>query len=403
MQLWKQAMLGVALTAGTVWVIATQMPGGRAMLDQVGLGPVLDRVGLVPAAEPQGGAPAQGGWGGGGGVARVVAEPPGLAAVADSIASIGDGRALRSVAVVPQAPGRIAAVLVASGDRVEAGQMLVQLDDAAETIALERARLLLEDARARVDRVERLRGSGTTTDVQIREAELALRQAELGLRQAEFDLQQRRVIAPIGGWIGILNAEVGAQVGPAVELAQIDDRSALLVDFRLPERMVGRLAPGDTVQAQTLATGFAPTEGRISAIDNRVDPASRTLRVQARLDNADDRLRAGMAFSIRIELPGAQVPSVDPLAVQWSREGAYVWVARDGKAARVPVRIVQRADAMVLVQGDFRPDDLVIVEGVQAVRPGAAVEVIGAAPGPEALRPAATPGTDAAGRAAAKL
>lgn len=400
MQLWKQAMLGAALTAGAVWVTATQVPGGRLMLDQAGLGLVLDRVGLAPSAEPQGGRQAQGGWsGGGGGPARVVAEPPGVAAVADSVASIGDGKALRSVAVVPQAPGRIAAVLVTSGDRVEAGQILVQLDDAAESIALERARLLLDDARARVDRVERLRGSGTTTDVQIREAELALRQAELGLRQAEFDLAQRRVTAPIGGWIGILNAEVGAQVGPTVDLAQIDDRSALLVDFRLPERLVGRLAPGDTVQAQTLAAGFAPTEGRISAIDNRVDPASRTLRVQARLDNADDRLRAGMAFSIRIDLPGEEVPSVDPLAVQWSREGAYVWVVRDGKASRVAVRIVQRADAMVLVRADFQPGDLVIVEGVQAVRPGAPVEVIGAGPGPEALRPGAPEAT----RAAAKL
>ena len=397
MQLWKQATLSVVLTAGTVWAIATQVPGGRDMLDQVGLGPVLDRVGLAPPAAPE--ARAQGGWGGGGGPARVVAEAPGMAAVADSVTAIGDGRALRSVAVVPQAPGRIAQVLVTSGDRVEAGQMLVQLDDAAESIALERARLLLDDARARVDRVARLRGSGTTTDVQIREAELALRQAELGLRQAEFDLAQRRVIAPIGGWIGILNAEVGAQVGPAVDLMQIDDRSALLVDFRLPERLVGRLAPGDTVQAQTLAAGFAETEGRISAIDNRVDPASRTLRVQARLDNADDRLRAGMAFSIRIELPGEEVPAVDPLAVQWSREGAYVWVVREGKAARVPVRIVQRADALVLVRADFRPGDLVIVEGVQAVRPNAPVEVIGAGPGPEALRPGAPEAT----RAAAKL
>jgi RND family efflux transporter MFP subunit len=154
----------------------------------------------------------------------------------------------------------------------------------------------------------------------------------------------------------------------------------------------------DPVAAQALAATRDAITGRVSAIDNRVDPASRTLRVQARLDNADDRLRAGMSFSIMIDLPGDPAPSVDPLSVQWSREGAFVWVVRDGKAARLPLRILQRADTEVLVDAAFLPGDLVIVEGVQAVRPGAPVRVQGAEGG--ALVPAkgaaAPPATDAA-------
>lgn len=377
MSIWKQLVLSVIVLAAAAWGWAAWLPGGAEMLRRAGLGPVMDRVGLAEA-DLRGAAPAQrggGGWGGAGGAVPVIAEPPRMGRVADSVSAIGDGRALRAVAVVPQSAGRIAEVLVASGERVDGGQVLARLEDEAERIALERARLLVQDARERVERMSRLRGAGAGTDVQAREAELALRQAELALRQAEFDLAQRQVLAPIGGWIGIVNAEVGAQVGPSSELAQIDDRSALLVDFRLPERMVGRLQPGDAVAAQALASGFGGIEGRISAIDNRVDPASRTLRVQARFENPDDRLRAGMAFSIRIDLPGEPAPAIDPLALQWSRDGAFVWVVREGKARRLPVRILQRNADAVLVSGAFQPDDLVITEGVLAVRPGAEVDV----------------------------
>lgn len=388
MSIWKQALICVVILCGALWAGATWVPGGAAALRGVGLGPVMDRVGLAPAeptASP--GAPrGPGGPGGATGGPVVVAEPPGQGRIADSVDSIGDGRAQRSVTVLPETPGRVAEVLVQSGQRVEAGQVLVRLDHEAEEIALERARLVLDDARDRLERVSRLRGSGAATDVQIREAELAVRQAELALRQADFDLSQRAVMAPIAGWIGILNTEIGAQVGAATEIAQIDDRSVLLVDFRLPERLVGRVRLGDTVAAQPLATGHGAVEGRISAIDNRVDAASRTLRVQAKLDNADDRLRAGMSFGIRLELPGDTAAAVDPLSIQWARDGAYVWVVRGGRAVRQGLRILQRSESEVLVEAGFQPGDLVIVEGVQSVREGAPVQVQGLAEG--ALLPA---------------
>lgn len=401
MSIWKQAALCLLILGAALWGAAVWVPGGAAALRGAGLGPVLDRIGVsepAPQAPGANGPPQAGGGPGGGGGPVVVAEAPGISRMADSVSAIGDGRALRSVSVLPKTPGRVAEVLVQSGQRVEAGQILIRLESEAEEIALERARLVLDDARVRLERVERLRGSGASTDVQTREAGLAVRQAELAVRQAEFDLAQRVVPAPIAGWIGILNTEIGAQVGAATELAQIDDRSVLLVDFRLPERMVGRVRLDDPIAAQALAAGHGAIVGHVSAIDNRVDPASRTLRVQARLDNADDRLRAGMSFSIMIDLPGDPAPSVDPLSVQWSREGAFVWVVRDGNANRLPLRILQRADTEVLVDAAFLPGDLVIVEGVQAVRQGAPVTVQGAEAGGlvPAKGAAAPPASDAA-------
>lgn len=374
MSIWKQSVLSLILFLAAVLGMAALVPAANASLRGLGLGPMLDLVGLSAAEETSSGG---GGPRGGSGPALVVAMPPGEGRIADRVTAIGDGQAIRSVVVAPETPGRVVEVLVQSGQRVQEGEILLRLDSEAERIAVERARLVLDDARAALARLSQLQGSGASSGVQLREAELALRQAELELRQAEFDLSLREVPAPVSGWIGIVGVEVGAQVGTDTEIAQIDDRSVLLVDFRLPERMVGRIAPGDPVMAEAMAGGFDAIEGKVSAIDNRVDPASRTLRLQARLDNAADRLRAGMSFVITIDLPGDPAPSVNPLAVQWNRDGAFVWVVRAGKAERLSVRIRQRSETAVLVDAAFEPGDLVVVEGVQAVRPGAEVQVRG--------------------------
>jgi RND family efflux transporter MFP subunit len=371
MPIWKQIALTLALGVAGLFAVAVFVPG------------VWNGLGLGGPEETGAANPAQGGgWGGGQGGARtattVTALPPGEGQIADRVTAIGDGQALRSVAVFAETPGRVTEMRVRSGQKVQAGDVLLQLDDEAETIALERAKLVQEDAVARLERARQLQASGTGTDVQLREAELSLRQAELELREAGYDLAQRQIVVPASGWIGIVNAEVGAQIATTTEIARVDDRSVLLVDVRLPERMVGRVTVGDPIKAEALAGGFGVIEGRIRAIDNRVDPASRTLRVQAELPNPDDRLRAGMAFAMTLDLPGAAAPAVDPLSVQWSREGAYVWVVREGKATRLPVRIAQREAEWVLVEAAFEPGDLVVIEGVQAVRPGAEVEVRGA-------------------------
>lgn len=86
-----------------------------------------------------------------------------------------------------------------------------------------------------------------------------------------------------------------------------------------------------------------------------------------------------MAFRIALEFTGAEFPAVDPLAIQWGAEGAFVWAVREGRALRLPIRILQRNADAVLVEADFAPGDLVVTEGVQSLRPGAEVQL---APGP---------------------
>ncbi|GHE04612.1 hemolysin D [Defluviimonas sp. 20V17] len=378
MAILKQGLVVMVVLAATAALWIAYVPQSRPLLARLGLwqasGPsAQDGHGGAGAGRKAGARQGARPHGGGRGPVAIRTQPVGLARLNDAARAIGDGRALRSVAVRPQVSGQITMVNVGSGAHVAKGEILAELEDEAQKIALEKTRLMLADAQQTLARQLKLGVSGATASSRIQEARLALRTAELAHRQAKFDLSQRRILAPIAGWVGLMSVQPGAQVTPATAIAEIDDRSSLLVDFRLPERFVGQLRPGLGLRAAPLARSGTDLSGRIRAIDNRVDPASRTILVEAELANPEDRLRPGMAFAIRIALPGDPVPSVPPLAVQWADAGPYVWIVRQGRAQRIGLRILQRNAQEVLVQGDLAPGEPVVTEGVQMLRPGAEV------------------------------
>ena len=132
----------------------------------------------------------------------------------------------------------------------------------------------------------------------------------------------------------------------------------------------------EVLEQQVVVVRF-DRDGVVSAIDNRIDAKSRTLHVQASIDNTQDVLRAGMSFQVEMRFPGDTYPAVDPLAVQWGADGAFVWLIEDGVARRVGVRIVQRNTDSILVSGELGTAGQVVTEGIHAVREGAPVRLVG--------------------------
>jgi RND family efflux transporter MFP subunit len=368
----KQVLITALVLAAAFWGLVTYVPASLPILDRYGL---LQPFGIAVPETAAGGNAERGGGPGRGarGPVAVIAVAAGQNNLYDEITTIGDGRARRTVALVPEVAGNLAAINVVSGGYVNAGDVVATLEDEVQRIELERAQILLQDAREALDRVEAL--GATVTRIQRSDATLALRTAELDLKEAEFELERRRIVAPISGWVGILTFAVGDQVSTSDEIARIDDRSEIVVEFRVPERFVGQIAEGDAIRATPLARPQLVLDGRVIALDNRVDSDSRTLRLQASLENTDDALRAGMAFRINVSFRGEAFTSVDPLAIQWGSDGPFVWVVRDGKAAKQGIMIMQRNSDAVLVSGDVAVGELVVTEGVQNLRPGAEVAV----------------------------
>jgi RND family efflux transporter MFP subunit len=368
----SQIVVVALIAAVALPVSARFVPGTRPWLDRVGLLQPLSAAGIVPAAaenDPEARSPRPAG---GGGVVVAASEIK-RETLRDEVQSIGSARGIQSVELSFEVTGRLRQVLVAPGELVAVGDVIAELDSEAARLLVDRAELVYQDRKKTAERLDQLAQTGATTALQQQDAELALRTAELELQSAERDLADHQLVAPVAGYVGLIEAQVGDLVSSTTAITRIEDRSSLLVDFRVPERVAARISLGDAIEATAISTPGELVQGRIVAVDNRVDETSRTLRVQATIANPEDRLRAGMAFQISLVFTGAAYPSVDPLAIQWGAEGAYVWVVREMKAIRVPIRIMQRNAAAVLIDATFDPADLVVIEGVQALRPGAEV------------------------------
>ncbi|WFE74965.1 efflux RND transporter periplasmic adaptor subunit [Roseinatronobacter sp. S2] len=354
---------------------AVFLPSSHGILDRIGvLGPM--RATGLPIPDANGGANAGGPQFQGGGAIRVIAQEVTTANAGGRLVAIGTAQALRSVTLTSEVSGTLEDVMVSSGEWVDEGTLIAQLNSDVQQLALARAELGLRDTEVRAARVAQLRDSGSATQVQIDDAELAQSRAQLDLRDAQLELSRRQIAAPVSGWIGLITLEPGNQVTPNTELVRLDDRSQLLVNFDVPERFVGLVNVGDTLDASPLSRPNEVLAGRVRAIDARVDQGNRTLRIQGEIDNDGDRLRPGMAFRITMPLPGEYHPVVDPLAIQWDRGGAFVWALdSENRASRAGIEIIQRRDDAVLVRADLSAGDSVVLEGVQNLRPGAEVDI----------------------------
>ncbi|WP_188052195.1 efflux RND transporter periplasmic adaptor subunit [Aureimonas fodinaquatilis] len=292
----------------------------------------------------------------------------------DRLRTIGTGQAQRSVAIYPDATGLVQEINVRSGDAVEQGQVLATLRNSNETVAVQRARIALEAAQEQATRYQSLLRTGAVTTVQNDEVRRAVEAAALDLQSAEIALEDRNITAPISGRIGLVTLEPGALVSNQTLVATLDDRSQLKVVVEIPEAFVPQIALDHAVTAIPTTRTGKQYSGQISALDNRVDAASRTLRAEATVDNVADDLRPGMSFTVDIGFPGQQYLSVDALAVQWERSGPYVWVVSDGAVRKASVNIIERSVNRVLVSStELAAGDAVVTEGLQQLREGAPV------------------------------
>ena len=373
MRVWKQLLISLGVLSAGVLLWGRFVPGANDVLEAAGLpGTLVAAIAPADDGKDEGDNAGSGRRGGfGGGPALVVTKPVTVAIVNDRLNAIGDGEAIRSVTVTPYATGNLTEVLVESGDRVKQGQVIARLDNDEQKIAADQARVAVESARQKLTRIENLRSSVSVAELQ--DAQTALKAAELALRNAELTLSRRDITAPYGGVVGIISVNPGDYVTTSSAIARIDDRSEILVDFWVPERFATSVRIGGDVMATAVARPGETFTGTVQAIDSRIDQESRTLRVRARIDNPEDLLRAGMSFQVTMRFEGDLYPSVDPLSVQWSAEGSYIWRVKGDKVERIPIHIVQRNPDKVLVRAELAEGDLVVTEGLQTLRPGGAV------------------------------
>ena len=309
--------------------------------------------------------------------APVVTAPVLLTDLNERLTSVGTARALKSVVIYAENSGRVTAVNIKADSLVAEAQTLLQLDDRDERLAVELATVQLADA----ERLVRRYITVNTQDMNIPESQLddaraAVDTARIALAQAQVALDRRQIRAPFHGKVGITEVDVGDRIDTSTMVTTIDDRSVLLVNFSVPEVYVERVTRGTPVTVRLWDAADIAVQGEITAVDSRIDINSRSFIARAAIDNTEDQFRPGMAFEISVDASRGQYLSVPDVAVQWGADGAYVWIVDEGHAVRREIRLVKRFAGSILVEGELTEGESVVIEGVQAVRAGAALQVI---------------------------
>jgi len=375
-----------------------------AMLVVVALGGwwAAERADLLQAAAPATHPGSAGGWSGARqGGAPVIVEPVGLVNDRVRLQSVGTGQAGYGVTIHPAVAGEVAEVAFASGQRVARGDVLLRLDDEAERLAVSLAKVEVKEAENVLARYQKA-PSGAVSAIEVDAARTALDRTRLRLEEAEIALRYRAVRAPFDGVVGPSAVDPGDRVTTATAITTLDDRDTIIVSFDVAEVHADLIRPGDRLKVAPWSLRGSSFDGVVDSVGSRLDPVSRSLEMRARVANPEDLLRPGMSFAVTLDIAGHSYASVPELALLWSREGAYVWrvtaptatgdatgpdrasadrtSAERGQAERVAVRVHRREGGRVLLQsleaGDLSEGDLIVVEGVQRLRPGSAVQIV---------------------------
>jgi membrane fusion protein, multidrug efflux system len=321
---------------------------------------------------------------------------------------VGRVQAINSVEVRARVTGYLDAVLFTEGDLVKEGQPLYQIEKDQFQAAVDQADGALQASKAKklltaiqYQRAEELMKSSSGTVVARDQALTADRSADAqilidqaNLETAKINLGYTSITSPIAGKIGRTNITKGNVVGPnSGVLTKIVSQDPMYVLFPVSQRDIMRAREqghtqdlADVKVRLRFADGTTYDQtGKIDFIDVAVDRATDTVQVRAVFPNPKDLLIDGQLLSVDLELGKPQEQVVVPQAALIAdQQGAYVFIVEDGKAAirRLKIGGVD-GDNTVVTEG-LSGGELVVVQGLQSLRPGMAVQ---ATPLPAALNP----------------
>ena len=300
-----------------------------------------------------------------------------LAIIEDRIEALGTLRANESVELTASVTETVTAINFDDGDRVKAGQVLVQMTNDEEQAQLREARVTVDEAKRQYERIKSLRAQQSASESQLDEQQRVWEASRARLAAIESRLADRLLRAPFHGVVGLRNVSIGALVEPGDVITTLDDDSVMKLDFSVPSVYLAALVPDMPVTAITRAWQGQLFEGRVKSIDSRVDPVTRTVIVRALLPNPDHALRPGMLM--RVELQSQRREAIiipeECLVAQGQKQFVYVVNRADNKVERREVRIGTRRPGEVEILEGLVVGELVITDGTLKVRPGNKVSI----------------------------
>ena len=314
---------------------------------------------------------------GSGRVQPVLVEPVRQETFADRLEAIGTLQANESIVVTAKLQGIVKSIGFQDGQNVEAGTTLVQFDQDELSARLQVELANLDEQRKKFERISGLARANATSEARFDEQQSAVRKAEANVAAARARLSDYTIKAPFAGRLGTRRISVGALVSPGTKITTLDDLSVVKLDFSVPETFLATLREGLDIEALTSAYASEVFRGRVTSIDTRVDPMTRTIAIRAEIANSDRRLRPGMLMVVDlIKDTRESLMIAEEALVPFENQQFVFVVGSDNTVSRIPVTIGQRQPGIVEILEGLSLGDLVVTEGNTALTGGSKVRLL---------------------------
>jgi membrane fusion protein (multidrug efflux system) len=299
-----------------------------------------------------------------------------LRPLADRTEALGTTRALESVEIAATVTERIAQVHFSDGQWVEAGAVLVTLQQDEERAQLADERANLQEQQRELARLQDLVKRRLASQAELDQRQTLLTRSRHRIEEIEARLADLSLRAPFAGQVGLRRVSPGALVQPGTMITTLDQTTRMKLDFRIPAALLTTLKTGQTVLARTSSYDQTFT-GTVVAIDSRVDPVDRSVGVLAEFDNPAQLLKPGLLMTVELQRQARQALMVPEETLVAQQMQQFVWVVDPATqiVSRRPVEIGTRVPGWVEITGGVAVGEWLIQEGVSVVRDGMTVIV----------------------------
>jgi len=304
----------------------------------------------------------------------VTAEAARVEQWAPELTAIGTLRAIQGVAIAPQAAGDVTAIHFESGDDVEAGALLINIDDSVEQADLANGLAQLKNADSTLTRQRTLVAQGNTPQSTVDTAIATRDSAAATVERTRAVIAQKAIKAPFAGRLGLRNVDLGQYVAVGTSLVTLQQLDPIYADFPVPEEALNSMATGQAVRMTVDAIPGRSFAGKIEAIDARVSAESRNVTARAVFANPDRKLLPGMFANLTVTTgEPAAVLTLPRTAIVYSLYGDDVFVVTAAPHAREQGGLSENGGPSGLVVerrlvrvGPARGERVAIEEGLRA-------------------------------------
>ena len=305
-------------------------------------------------------------------VTGIVVKPQKLANV---VRTSGTIMAFEEVELHPEATGRITNIYFTEGSKVKKGDLLVKIYDEDLQAQLRKNESQVKLLKEQVARQEALLKIKATSQ---QEFDIVSNQLSSVLADQEVintAIRKTEIRAPFSGSIGLRYVNVGSYVTPQSQIASIQNIDPVKIDFSIPEKYAGMVKKNDVVQFTNEAADMQ-FQGKVYAIEPRIDAATRMLQIRAISENTGNKILPGAFVKVELKLKETENALLIPTqAVIPVLKGQNVYIYKNGIAKQVPVKTGLRTAKEIEITEGLQAGDTIIISGIMSLRPDAPVKI----------------------------